>query len=92
MAQEASYDALMREVCVGLGWCGGIVNGVPLHVDDFIPEDGLVTVNQFVDWLLQADGMDPDAEPEKWRTSKDDLRAAFIRHMGSDVADARDLK
>jgi hypothetical protein len=86
------YNALMNEVCVGLGWCGGMVDGKPSHVYDFIPETGPVTADQFVDWLFLADGMVPTAEPDKWQKHKDMLRDAFVRHMGSAVVDASMLK
>lgn len=92
MAQKAGYKALMHEVCVGHGWCGGLVNGQPSHVDFFIPDTGLVTADQFVNWIFLADGMDPTAEREKWQKHKDGLRDAFIRHMGGDVVDASSLK
>ncbi len=92
MAQEAGYNALMHEVCVGRGFCGSVVDGVPLHVDQFIPDSGLVTAEQFVGWPFQAEGMVPDTEPEKWRPHKDGLRDAFIRHMGGDAVEAQRLK
>ena len=86
------YNALMREVCVGHGWCGGLLDDEPSHVDHFIPESGPVTADQFVDWLFEAEGMDPYDELEKWQKHKDALRDAFIRHMGSEVVDASTLK
>ncbi len=92
MSEKPGYNALMHEVCVGQGWCGGIVNDEPSHVDHFIPESGPVTPDQFVDWLFEADGMDPYADLGKWQKHKDALRDAFIRHMGSDVVDASRLK
>ncbi len=92
MEQRSGYDALMHEVCVERGWCGGIVDGRPSHVDDFIPRHGLVIADQFVDWLFIADGLDPKDEPTKWREHKQGLRDAFIRHMGSDAVDASSLK
>lgn len=92
MSETPPYNALMHEVCVGHGWCGSIVNDEPSHVDDFIPASGPVTASQFVDWLFEADGMDPDTDPGKWQKHKDALRDAFIRHMGADVVDASRLK
>ncbi|WP_155006405.1 hypothetical protein [Sphingomonas hengshuiensis] len=82
----------MRDVCVGKGWCGGIVNGEPCHVDYLIPETGSVSAEQFVEWLFQAEGLDPSSEPAKWGKHKDGLREAFVRHMGADVVDASALK
>ena len=46
MEQKFNFDALMQEVCVDLGWCGGIVDGHPSHVTDYIPESGPVTADQ----------------------------------------------
>jgi hypothetical protein len=92
MSRNPRYNALMHEVCVGKGWCGGIVDGEPSHIDDFIPDTGSVSADQFVDWLFAADGVDPLTEPAKWKEHKDGLRDAFIRHMGADVVDASALK
>lgn len=92
MKQRSGYDALMHEVCVERGRCGGIVDGRPSHVDDLIPEEGPVTANQFVVWLFMADGMLPHAEQAKLREHKQGLRDAFIRHMGHDTIDAPSLK
>lgn len=92
MNGSKNYNCLMHEVCVERGWCGGIVNGKPTHVDDFIPVSGPVSTEQFVDWLFLADGVDPKAEPDKWQSHKDELKAAFVRHMGADVIDAVRLK
>ncbi len=86
------YDALMQEVCVDQGWCGSVVNGKPMHVDFFIPDEGFVTADQFVDWLFMAEGLDPEARPEYYAAHKKSLRAAFVRHMGNDVVEAGTLK
>ncbi|AXU19141.1 hypothetical protein C7W88_09050 [Novosphingobium sp. THN1] len=92
MSGNPAYNALMHEVCVGRGWCGGIVNGKPSHVDDFIPETGPVSADQFVEWLFLADGVDPSSDPAKWERHKAGLREAFVRHMGAEMLDASALK
>jgi len=92
MSGNLNYNALMHEVCVDCGWCGGIVNSEPSHVDDFIPETGSVSAEQFVNWLFQADGVDPLSDRAKWTKHQDRLREAFVRHMGADVVDASALK
>ncbi len=61
-------------------------------MDDYIPDTGSVTAEQFADWVLAADGEDQVVDPEKWQTAKDRLRDAFIRHMGGSVVDAGRLK
>ena len=92
MNGNPSYNLLMHDVCVGQGWCGGIVDGKPSHVDDFIPETGPVKADQFVEWLFIADGQDPDVDLEKWQKHKDALRQLFVKHMGGEVVDASKLK
>jgi hypothetical protein len=83
----------MREVCVGRGWCGGVVDDRPSHVDDFIPEDGPVSADQFVEWLFAADGYDPQLEPaDRVAKFRADLRTLFISVMGAELVDARQLK
>lgn len=92
MGGSKNYNSLMHEVCVQRGWCGGIVDDKPSHVEDFIPATGTVSAAQFVDWLFLADGVDPNEAPEKWQSHKDGLVAAFVRHMGADVVEASRLK
>jgi len=92
MTENPDYSSLMHDVCVRRGWCGGIVDGKPSHVDDFIPEAGPVSAEQFVDWLFLADGVDPSSDPAKWQRHKDDLREVFVLNMGADVVDASSLK
>ncbi len=88
--EKTGYDALMNEVCVGMGFCGSIVDDEPRHVDMFIPPDGLVSADQFTDFLLKAEGMDPDdAESLPYKSG---IRAAFVRHMNAEAVDARNLR
>lgn len=87
-----NYEAMIREVCVEQGWCGGMVDGKPTHVDDFIPETGQVSAEQFSDWLLRAEGIDPLVEPDQWQKHKDGLKDVFVRHMGAEVVDASMLR
>jgi len=92
MTEKTGYDALMDRVCVGLGFCGCIKNGKPLHVDDLIPGDGPVTADQFVEWVFLADNMNPNADPKRWTPIKQQIKAAFVEHMGSEVVDAAALR
>ncbi|WP_426166928.1 hypothetical protein [Sandarakinorhabdus sp. DWP1-3-1] len=84
------YDALLHEVCIGLGFCGSVDDGELLHVDQFIPESGPVSADQFVNWVFRAEGMDPDGEDALKHAHS--LREAFVRHMGVEVVDADILK
>ena len=86
----SAYDDLLDEIGIGHGFCGAVINGEPLTVDTFIPKDGRVSAGQFVDWVFRAEGMDP-MSPEAVKHAPS-IRAAFVRHMGSEVVDAQDLK
>lgn len=85
----SAYNALLHEVCVGLGFCGSVVNGEPLHVSKVIPMEGHVSADQFVEWVLRAEGMDPKGTDA---VDVRGLREAFIRHMGSEVVAAQTLE
>ncbi len=55
----------MHFVCVDWGYCGSVkANGTPLHVTMFIPDEGPVTADQFVEWVFLADNMNPNVQPE----------------------------
>ena len=68
-------------------------DGVPSHVDDFIPESGEVTADQFIDWLFKAEGMGyPDDFDPRYSTYYNDLKRMFVECLGSDRVDASKLK
>lgn len=92
MAKKTGYDALLHIVCVEWGFCGCLKCGKQLHVDDFIPKAGVVTADQFVEWVFLADDMDPNHEPERWKRHKDALKTAFIECMGGEVIEAERLQ
>jgi len=81
------YVQLLNEVCVGMGYCGCIKDGQVSHVDDFIPEDGLVSAKQFAQWVVLAENLDPNASPHL-----KDIALAFVRHMGATEVDAKRLR
>jgi hypothetical protein len=62
MRRPTKFDGMMREFCVGLGWCGGMKDGKPVLVTDFIPDTGAVSADQLVEWLMVADGADLNTE------------------------------
>ncbi|MNK13978.1 hypothetical protein D3C87_320720 [compost metagenome] len=83
---KAAYDNLLEEVCVRFGFCGSVLDDQPLHVDQFLPQSGKLTDEDFVDALFKAEGWEPDgAEARKFRSS---VREAFVRHMGGTEIDA----
>lgn len=90
---DTPFDKLMHFVCVEWGYCGSVkANGTPLHVTMFIPDEGPVTADQFVEWVFLAENMNPNVAPERWQRHKQAIRAAFVEHMGGEVADATDLR
>ena len=93
MGRPNTLDGMMHEFCVGLGWCGCVKDGKPLHVSDFIPEAGPVSADEFARWLIMADGLDPDqlsaSEIRRWMPQ---LKAVFVKHMGADVIDASNFR
>lgn len=81
------YARLLNRICVGLGYCGSVIDGAPCHVDDFIPGGGFVSADQFAEWVIRAEGLDPLTDPHKRA-----IRNAFIEHMGTNVVDASKLR
>ena len=93
MKTKRPYERLIHELCVNYGWCGGLVDDKPCHVDDFIPETGQVTADQFVEWVFAADSYDPRYEPvQKTQKYRKAIREIFIQRMGSETVDAAKLK
>lgn len=83
---KTDFDKLLEEVCVRLGFCGSVVDGQPLHVDQFLPEPGVLTADEFANALFKAEGWDPDgSEARAFRSS---VREAVVRHMGASEVDA----
>ncbi len=86
MSDKAAYQALLNEICVRLGFCGAVVNGETLHVNQFIPDSGPVNVDEFVNWLFKAEGIGPDQEGALKHAAS--LREAFVRHISVEAVDA----
>ena len=87
---NAGFDALMEEACSIWGYCGCMKGGQRLHVSLLIPPGGPVHAEQFVEWLLLADDLNPSLP--KYDRHKAALRAAFVLHMGGEVVDAELLR
>ena len=87
MAKPTTFDGMMYDYCVNKGWCGSVIDGKASHISMFIPKQGLVSADQFVTWLMKAEGVDPsDIKVRK------ELIQVFIKHMGSYKVDATLLK
>lgn len=70
-----------------MGYCGSVVDGEPRRVEDYIPEVGTVSADQFVSWLFLAEGLDPVGS-----SHADEIRRMFLELVGDNVADAKKLK
>lgn len=88
MGSPKKFDGMMHKVCVGMGFCGSVVDGEPRHVMDYFPKSGRVTAEQFASWVLEAEGMPSEQGEPFWYG----LRDVFIEHMGSETVNVRDLQ
>jgi len=75
---------LAGEACSKLGFCGSVQNGKPSHITDYLPDEGVVTSDQFVEWILKAEGM---GSIEQDQTHAKGLKALFFKHVGGDMLD-----
>lgn len=84
------FDLLLRDVCVRLGFCGGLVNGKPTHVTDLLPDVGVVTAEEFAKLVISAecDRQSPPDKQLRWVTV---LTDAFVEHLGAASAPAESL-
>lgn len=92
MRTETGFDALMTFVCVDLGYCGCVKNEQAFDVTLLIPECGIVTADQFADWVFLADNQNPNVDRNGWLNQKKAIRDAFVKHMGSEIVDASRLQ
>jgi hypothetical protein len=87
VVRNRALDALIQEIA-NMGFCGSVMgDGSPSHVSDFIPQTGTVTADQFAEWVMLAEGLEPFAGSEYQASFK----KLFIQHMGSEAVDASDL-
>lgn len=84
-------ERLLWAICVELGFCGGVANGVPTHVTDLLPEDGLVSAADFADLAIRAEGGWETVEEGRLRWSAT-LEAKFVEHLGAAAVPVKALK
>ncbi len=89
---ENPFSNLVREICVKWGYCGSIRDGNLVHVTLIIPSSGEVDADQFVDWVMLADDVNPNDSSRHIDKIRSRIKEAFIRHMGSYKVDAKDLR
>lgn len=93
MAAKSGIEALMKLVCAE--WCLGKVmhgDGEVSDVTQLIPKEGKVSADQFVEWVFLASGEEARGPEPMWSRARAEIRAAFIRHMGGEIVDARALR
>src|SRR3954467_564364 len=81
LVPPSPFDRLLWDICVKSGFCGGIVNGEPTHVEDLLPKDGLISAETFAPLAIRAEGDAPvdDERHSRWMRM---LEAKFIQHFG----------
>ncbi len=84
------FDLLLFDVCVRLGFCGGLVNDKPTHVKGLLPATGTVTAEQFARLAISAE-CDQRSSPDKEARWEAKLVAAFIEHLGAASVPAESL-
>tara|TARA_B100000678_G_scaffold283477_1_gene283670 strand:- start:313 stop:825 length:513 start_codon:yes stop_codon:yes gene_type:complete len=83
------FERLTWEICVGAGWCGGIVDGKPTHVYDLLPRTGTIDARTFAELAMRADGW-PDDDPLEEEHLRF-LESKFIDHLGNRPVSAEEL-
>jgi len=86
------YHTLVDEMAVRWGYGGCIKDDQAVHVSLFVPSEGPVFADQFAEWVLLANNLNPNSDPTGYRSQKQVLHAAFVKHMGADMVDARRLR
>lgn len=90
LVNPTPFDLLLRDVCVRLGFCGGLVNDKPTHVTDLLPATGLVRAEEFAKLAISAE-CDQRSSPDKEARWSAMLAAAFIEHLGATAVPADSL-
>lgn len=84
------FDLLLWDVCVRLGFCGGLVNDEPTHVTSLLPATGTITAEEFANLAISAE-CNQRSSPEQELRWKALLAAAFIEHLGAGSVTAKSL-
>ncbi len=90
LVDPTPFDLLLRDMCVRLGFCGGLVNEKPTHVTDLLPATGLVTAEEFAKLAISAE-CDQRSSPDKVARWSATLVAAFKEHLGAASVPAESL-
>jgi hypothetical protein len=91
VVRPSPFERLLWDICVNLGFCGGLVKGEPTHVSDLLPESGPIGADAFADLVLSAEGDEPFADEARLRW-RDRLAAKFVEHLGAPAVPVELLK
>lgn len=91
IVQAPPSAKLFWDICVNLGFCGGLVDGEPTNVADLIPADGILGAEAFADLALRAEGAWPDPEQARRRWGAI-LQSKFVEHLGARAVPVKLLK
>lgn len=84
------FETLLWDICVNLGFCGGMVDGKPTYAADLIPAEGFLSAEAFADLAIVAEGAWPNLDEARLRWGKT-LEAKFVEHLGEAVAPVKGL-
>jgi hypothetical protein len=88
MKDTKQISDLLDFICFECGLCGCLKGDKPLHVLDIIPSEGPVNADNFVEWALLGDDVNPNDDYAISQQIKPKIREAFIRIMGAETVDA----
>ncbi len=94
MGRPTKFDGLLGDLC---GFCGCVDrHGQPKHVLQLIPAKGLVTAQQFAEWVIQSDWPDDDYDDAEYAGFRkrwvSEIARRFAKHMGAESVDAELLR
>jgi hypothetical protein len=90
IVHPSAFDLLLWDICVGSGFCGGLVNDEPTHVTDLLPATGMIHAREFAELAIRAE-CDRQSPPHKHLRWIALLEAKFIQHMKSASVPAETL-
>jgi hypothetical protein len=85
------YDRLIWDLCVGQGWCGGVVAGKASHIDLLMPASGIVTAEEFAELAIRAE-TEAEHVPDALLRWQERLARLFVEHIGASSAPAATLR
>jgi hypothetical protein len=90
IVHPSPFARLSWDICVNGGWCGGIVDGNPITVEDLLPRTSEVNARQFAELAMHADGWPEGEALDENHLSW--LQSRFVEHMGAESVNAEDLR